>query len=87
MVKHPQDIQEEIPTDSTAGSTLMRSVRERHSPDYYGVEANTVDTRAVTMIQIHIVLVADKTILRYIQLPDKMPKYQLDMAIYAHAHL
>ena len=42
-----EDIQEEIPTDSTAGSTLMRSGRERHSPDHYGVEANTVDTRAV----------------------------------------
>lgn len=38
--KDTEDIQEELPTDSTAKPILMRSERER--PDYYGVEANTV---------------------------------------------
>ena len=38
-----EDKQEETPTDSIARPTLRRSGRERRPPDYYGVEANTVN--------------------------------------------
>ena len=40
--KDTEDVQEDLPTDSTAEPTLRRSGRERRPPDYYGVEANTV---------------------------------------------
>ena len=38
-----EDKQEETPTDSIARPALRRSGRERRPPDYYGVEANTVN--------------------------------------------
>ena len=41
--KDTEDKQEETPTDSIARPTLRRSGRERRPPDYYGVEANTVN--------------------------------------------
>ena len=40
--KDTEDVQEDLPTDSTTEPTLRRSGRERRPPDYYGVEANTV---------------------------------------------